>query len=203
MRLLVLLLTSCALTSKSAPVTVRYYIPPLADAAGSAKPGERTPVRLAQVSAAAHLGYEIAYRTSAVELQLYDLDRWTEAPEVYARRALERAIFRDRGFDEVTDDEKLSVDVEVLAFEEQRSPPGGRVQLRYTIRDDKHVLVADVATAVRSARSASRADVVVAIGHALDAAADEVAERLADSVAHPVQPDRADDVPRHRLSRRR
>jgi hypothetical protein len=203
MKLLVLLLTSCALTSKSPPVTVRYYIPPLAEAARSPKPSERTAVRLARVSAASHLGYAMAYRVSPVELELYDLDRWTDTPEVYARRALERAIFRDHGYDQVNADEKLSIDVEVVAFEEQRSPPGGRVQLRYTIRDDDHVVVADVATGVRTARSASRADVVVAIGHALDAAANEVADRLDKSVAHPVQPDGADDVPRHRLSRRR
>lgn len=203
MKFLLLLLTGCALTSKSPPVTVRYYIPPLADAAPSEQPAERVGVRLARVSAASHLGYAIAYRTSSVELQLYDLDRWTDTPEVYARRALERAIFRDHGFDQVTSDEKLTVDVEVTAFEEQRTPPGGRVSLRYTIRDDRRVLVADVATAVRSARSASRADVVVAIGHALDVAADVIANRLVDAVAHPVQPDSPDDVPRHRLSRRR
>src|SRR4051812_44384201 len=118
MRLLVILLAGCALTSKSTPVTVRYYSPPLADAAGGAKPAERTSVRLARVSAASHLGYDIAYRTSPVELQLYDLDRWTETPETYARRSLERAIFRDHGFDQVTADEKVSVDVEVTAFEE-------------------------------------------------------------------------------------
>lgn len=203
MKALLLFLTSCALTSKSPPVTVRYYVPPLADAAGGKKPAQSTAVRLARVSAAAHLGYAIAYRNSPVELQLYDLDRWTDTPEVYARRSLERAIFRDHGFDQVTNDEKLTVDVEVTAFEETRSPPGGRVSLRYTIRDDERVLVADVATAVRSARSASRADVVVAIGHALDAAADKVANRLDEAVAHPVQPDSPDDVPRHRLSRRR
>jgi ABC-type uncharacterized transport system auxiliary subunit len=203
MRLLVILLTGCALTSKAPPVTVRYYIPPLADAAGGDAPAHRTAVRLARVSAASHLGYAIAYRTSPVELQLYDLDRWTDTPEVYARRSLERAIFRDHGFDQVTSDEKLTVDVEVVAFEEQRTPPGGRVSLRYTIRDDERVLVADVATAVRSARSANRADVVVAIGRALDAASDEVADRLEKSVAHPVQPDSPDDVPRHRLSHRR
>lgn len=203
MRALLLLLTSCALTSKSAPVTVRYFIPPLADAAGGAKPAQSTAVRLARVSAASHLGYDIAYRTSPVELQLYDLDRWTDPPEVYARRALERAIFRDHGFAQVTNDEKLTVDVEVVAFEEQRTPPAGRVSLRYTIRNEERVLVADVATAVRSARSAERADVVVAIGHALDAAANDIAKRLDEAVAHPVQPDRPDDVPRHRLSRRR
>ena len=168
----------CALTSKSEPVTVHYYSPPLADAAGSAEASRAHVGPPRPGLGRSHLGYDIAYRTSPVELQLYDLDRWTDTPETYARRSLERAIFRDHGFDQVTTDEKLSVDVEVTAFEEQRSPPGGRVSLRYTIRDEHHVLVADVATAIRSAHSASRADVVVAIGHALDAAADEIANRL-------------------------
>ena len=142
-------------------------------------------------------------RLGLSKLQLYDLDRWTDPPEVYARRSLERAIFRDHGFAQVTTDEKFTVDVEVVAFEEQRTPPAGRVSLRYTIRNEERVLVADVATAVRSARSAKRADVVVAIGHALDAAANDIANRLDELVAHPVQPDSPDDVPRHRLSRRR
>jgi ABC-type uncharacterized transport system auxiliary subunit len=201
-KLCLILLAGCALTQKSPPVTVRYYVPPLADGADSpASPSQRTSIRLARITAASHLGYSIAYRTSPVELQLYDLDRWTDTPDVYAKRALERALFRDKGF--VQSSDGLSLDVDVLAFEELRSPPSARVELSYTLRDEDRVIASDTVTSIRRARSESRGDVVVAVGDALDRAADEIAMRVAVAVAHPVQPRTDDDVPRHRVTRRR
>lgn len=189
MRLWLTVLAGCALATKSPPVTVRYYSPPLAD--GSESRSQRPSARLARISAASHLGYAIAYRTSPVELQLHDLDRWTDTPDIYVKRALEQRLAHNPS--------GRSLDVEVLAFEELHSPPSGRVQLSYTIRTDERVLASDIVTVVRSARSERRADVVVAIGHALDAAADQIAAR----VAHAVQPRSDDDVPRHRVTRRR
>lgn len=169
----------CALTRKSAPVDVHYYSPAItADVQTTAQGPPRARVRLGRITTGSHLRYAIARRTSAVQLQLYELDRWTDTPDVYVKRSLEHALFEAKPIEQATSGGGIFLDVDVLAFEEVGSPPAGRVQLRYRLRDNESVLAADTVTIVRPSRSARLADVVVAIGSALDAATAQIAERV-------------------------
>jgi ABC-type uncharacterized transport system auxiliary subunit len=203
---MLVLLTSCALTRKSKPVTVHYYAPPVPSdtrSVGTSAPDAE--VRLGRISASNYLGYAIAYRISPVELRLYDLDRWTDTPDEYAKHALERALFGSGRITQATTGRVLTVDMEVTAFEEVRSPAiGGRVQIRFEVHDERNVVATDIVTVERKARSAQLADIVSAIGTALDEATAEVAERIVTvAVAHPVHPGSRDDVSGHRVSGRR
>lgn len=169
----------CALTRKSAPVDVHYYSPAIAtDAPTKAHGPPRARVRLGRIASGSHLRYAIARRTSPVQIQLYELDRWTDTPDVYVKRSLENALFDARPIEQATSGGGMFLDIDVLAFEEVGSPPAGRVQLRYRLRDDESVLAADTVTVVRPARSARLADIVTAIGGALDAATAQIAERV-------------------------
>lgn len=175
----------CALTSKSKPVDVHYYNPAVTTETRSTSQGPvRARVRLGRISAGSHLRYAIARRKSPVELELYELDRWTDTPDVYVKRALERALFVERPIEEATSGGGIFLDIDVLAFEEVDSPPSGRVQLRYRLRDDTSVIATDVVTVVRPSRSGRLADVVAAIGTALDAATAQIAERVLAALAH-------------------
>jgi cholesterol transport system auxiliary component len=204
--LLLLALTSCALTRNSPPVTIHYYDPPLATEARTAsddKPKVR--VRLGRIETSAHLRYSIAYRLSNVQLEVYDFDRWTDTPDAYVDRSLEHALFAARPIEEATGGDVVVLDVDVLAFEEQRgTPASGLVQLRYRLRDDYTVIASGTITVVRKARSAELSDVVAAIGSALDEASGRIADRVLDAaVAHPVHPEDPDDVPRRSITTRR
>ena len=187
MRFLVLLLAGCALVSKSKPIDVHYFSPtaPTQTVTASSTSVSRGRLRLARVIASSHLRYRIVQRESAVELSLYDTRRWSETPERYVRRSLERALFEVRDLDEATGGSAVALDVDVLAFEEVRRPAHrGRVQLRYRLRDDRDVVATGVITAERDVRAAPFDAVVEAIGGALD----DATSRLADAVLEHMPP---------------
>lgn len=180
---LLLLVAACALTKKSEPIEVHYYTPMVPT--GTQTPAHEAPrarVRLGRIWSSSHLRYAIAQRNSPVELTLYDFDRWTDTPDVFVKRSLERALFQVRPIEQVTSGIAVSLDVDVIAFEEVKSPPGGRVQLRYSLRNERSVIAADTVTVVRKARGAALADTVVAIGEALDDATALVGDRVLDAV---------------------
>jgi cholesterol transport system auxiliary component len=184
--LLCLALAACALTSKSRPLDVRYFSPDMS--AITAPVRARTPpfgarparLRLGRVTAGAHLSYRIVHRTSPVELGIYDDLRWTERPEDYVRRALERELFEARPLVEATDDGVPTLQIEVLAFEEvdRGAARAGRVQLRYRLDGPEDVLASGVITVDRNARGPAMDDIVAAIASALNAASSQLADEM-------------------------
>ena len=179
-------LGGCALTSRSAPLEVRYFSPeppppgprprPQADTA----PAEhRARVRLGRVVPSAHLREEIVRRTSAVELERSPIRRWTEQPDAYVRRALARALFDERPLDEAVGGRALTLHVEVVAFEEVVGARHvGRVGLHYRLHDERTVLDSGVVTVERDVAGGDFAAVVTAIGAALDEASARIADRV-------------------------
>jgi cholesterol transport system auxiliary component len=181
---LVLVVAACALTKKSEPVEVHYFTPMVPTGAqGPAHETPRARVRLGRIWSSSHLRYAIARRTSPVELTMYEFDRWTDTPDVYVKRSIEQALFQERPIEQATSGNAVSLDVDVIAFEEVKSPPGGRVQLRFSLRDEHSVIASDTVTVVRKARGAALADTVVAIGEALDDATTQIGDRVLETVA--------------------
>lgn len=186
MRWLLLLLTGCALTSRSAPVQIRYFSPIPASATKPASPpkhastardqGDLPRVRIGNVTPSEHLREDIARRTSPFELELYSQRRWTEPPETYVQRALAEALFEDRPLAEAVTGAAVTLHVDVLAFEEVATPAaGGRVQLRYRLDDERSVLATGVITVERPASGVGFVPIVAAIGEALEDATAQLA----------------------------
>jgi ABC-type uncharacterized transport system auxiliary subunit len=180
-----ILLAACALTSKAPPVQIRYFSPVPSHAERRAAQPVHGRLRIGSVTASSYLGYRIAHRRSPVELELSDTLRWTEQPDDYVRRAVAQALFVHRGIEQVVSGNALTLDVEVTAFEhvERAGRHFGRVQLRYSLEDDQRVIAHDVVTVEREAQRADIASVVTAIGDALAAASDELADRVAARIA--------------------
>jgi cholesterol transport system auxiliary component len=179
MRLAIVAIAGCALTSKSPPLDVRYYTPTDVDTTvvERSAPASSVKIRLDRVSASSHLRSRIAYRASPTELELYETRRWTEPPEAFVRRSLEHELV-ERGV-LVTGGKALELDVEVVAFEERGAPPTAHVRLRYMLIDDR-VVIADGIVAVEQPAEGDFASFVAAIGKALDkASAKLVAEVVA------------------------
>lgn len=177
----VVALAGCALTKKAPPLDVRYYALQSAPAEQSSPPSE-TKIRLGRVTAGSHLRSRIAFRASPVEIEFYETRRWTEPPEEYVRRALERALVEQGVL--VTGGTALQLQVEVIAFEEVRGPPtGGRVMLRYVLIDNRTVVREGVIESVRPAGDDFSA-LVVAIGRALDDASESlVSEAVNEAIS--------------------
>lgn len=198
MRWLLVLVTGCALTSRSTPMQIRYFSPL---AASPTKPasaplhasiaqisGEPPRVRIGSIRPSDHLREDIARRMSPYELELYPTRRWTEAPETYVQRALAEALFEDRALAEAVSGAAVTLSVDVLAFEEVAG--GGRVQLGYRLADERSVLASGVITVERQASEPGFVPIVAAIGKALD----DATAQLADVVLHTVSSDRTVSV---------
>jgi cholesterol transport system auxiliary component len=133
---------SCALTSKSDAMSPRYFNPRLSQGAASPVAPSPFELRLGQVSSASHLDERISYRVSAAEVGFYDDRRWTEIPEAFIRRALERELFEQRKLSRVVSGVAPVLDVELTSFEEVRGTPRkARVTLAFSLRDERRSLL--------------------------------------------------------------
>jgi cholesterol transport system auxiliary component len=184
--------SGCALASKGEPLTPRYFSPVLAaepsppaatPAAGAAAPAELE-LRIGNIEPAAHLEERIAYRVSDTELAYSDDRRWTEPPEQFVRRALERELFESHAFRRVISGAAPTLDVEVLSFEEVRQgSPRARLGLRVTLRDDRRALLErtfSIEVPLELEPDADRGSALArAMAGALGRASRDVAERVA------------------------
>jgi len=132
----------CALTSKGEVASIRYFSPSHPSANRAPRQGARAELQLGQVSSASYLDERIAYRLSSAEVGFYDDRRWTELPEAYLRRALERELFEEQGLQRIVTGGGPTLDVELTAFEELRGKPSkARVTLRFSLHDERRSLL--------------------------------------------------------------
>jgi ABC-type uncharacterized transport system auxiliary subunit len=140
----------CAAFSKSTPLEIRYFTPEIeSPGAYLSQPPAGAPtlsLRLGRVVGGPELGEEMAWRDSPLEVGFYDNSRWTERPEAYVSRALDRALFGSGRLRHVLAGPAPVLDVRVLAFEEIRPQSGGsprraRVALAVLLHDDRTALL--------------------------------------------------------------
>ena len=179
------LLVGCALTSKSTPEDIRYFSPELdpAPAAQASADAPRARVRFARLTSSTNLRRRIVHRESRVETDEYETLRWTENPEEYVRRSLESALL-ERRVEQAMGGNAPALDVEVVGFEAiaQGARRGGRVEIRYRLRDESSVLASGDVTVERDAAGTDFDGIVIAIGTAMDAATAQVATAVASRV---------------------
>lgn len=175
-------LPACALLGKSDPFVPRYFTPEYAGRAVAvpARPGLQ--LRLGRVEGGSHLRERLAVRNAAHELSYAEDRRWTERPEVYLRRALSRTLFEERGLVESQSGRAVTLDVELVAFEEVEEPHLGRLQARLALRDDRVALLVETITAEQPVAGGGDGDpahaAVEALSLALRAGVDRIADRV-------------------------
>ena len=189
--ILLLGLSSCALTDKAPAVDARYYSPDRLAPASPAQPPESKPdsnptykLRLRAVRASTHLKQRIVYRTSPTKLGFYEERRWTELPEDYLRRLLSESLFEARKVQRVIAGPAATLEVEMTAFEEMRSPRRvGRVQIMFLVHDGNVVRFQETVTVERPIpgdgkdEDAHAEAAVKALGEALTIAVDRIVTR--------------------------
>jgi ABC-type uncharacterized transport system auxiliary subunit len=178
--LVCVVLAGCALTrGPSPPREIRTFTPEPAEHVEAApRPAPTLHLRLGRISSAADLRLRILHRDSPIEVTPYETLRWTEEPEAYVRRALSRALFDDRPIEEIVSGAAPTLEVEVIGFEEITYRHAGRVALRYELHDDRTTIARGTVAIERRARSANIEAIVEAIHGALDAATNELADRV-------------------------
>jgi cholesterol transport system auxiliary component len=183
--------TSCALTDKQDAVDARYYsperlAPPDPPRSPDAKPDSNPAykLRLRAVRAGAHLKQRLVYRASPTKLGFYEERRWTELPEDYLRRLLSESLFEARKVQRVIAGPAATLEVEMIAFEEMRSPRRvGRVQIMFLVHDGNVVRFQETVTVERPIEGDGKNDdanadaTVKALGEALAIAVDRIVAR--------------------------
>ncbi len=179
------LASACALTSRSEPMQVRYFSPDSVQPSRLPASTTRSPVvslRLDRVRSSSHLGEAIAYRTGLHELGYYEGERWTEKPEAFLERGLERALFQDRGVTRVIGGASETLSIELVSFEEVRGQkPVARIEVALTLHDERASQLEEtirVEHPIQTAGTDQPARAVVALSAALS----EVIERIAQTV---------------------
>jgi cholesterol transport system auxiliary component len=143
------------------------------------------------VEAVSYVEERFAYRVEPSELSYHEDRRWTEPPERYLRRSLERELFQERGIVRTVSGPGATLDVELTAFEELRSAPRRvRLVLNFSLHDDfqsqleRRVVVERPLPA--SAGDASAQDVTGALALALSAAVLDVSDQVTRELRAPV-----------------
>jgi hypothetical protein len=165
----------CALTSRGESLDIRWYTPELArDSRAVTELQGGCPLRLGHVTSGPDLGTRIAFGDGAYRVGFHEDLRWTERPDHYLLRTLQRALFEGGVFQRATTGPTL--DVELLDFKEIKSPTvhAARVAVRVVLSRDagqvERTLV--ISQAVVGERFD---DFVAAMATALQKTADEVA----------------------------
>jgi cholesterol transport system auxiliary component len=183
--------SGCALLTKSSPIVPRYFTPELAEVAPAPLLGDapRFEVRLGRVAGGSYLKERMAYRDSGHEFGFREAERWTERPEAYLERALERSLFEERGLRRSLSGTAATLTAELIEFEELTSAaPSVRLRVRYALHDERTVFFERSFTVERPLApgpEASRpARVAAGLGDALREAAAKIAgEVIADRSA--------------------
>jgi cholesterol transport system auxiliary component len=136
----------CAFFNKSDPVVLRYFTPEAIvtrpDSAGVALAMRLSALdlRIGRVNSASYVKDRIAFRDRGFEVGYYEELRWTEKPEAYLRRALGRALFEEQGVRQIISGPGPTLDVDLDAFEELRTPRhAARMQVSWALHDDERV----------------------------------------------------------------
>jgi cholesterol transport system auxiliary component len=186
-----LMTTGCALTSKSVPISPRYFSPerPADTARSNPKPsGVPLELRLGRISSSSYLDERLVFRDTAHELGYYEERRWTEEPEEYLRRLLGRVLFEERGLRHVVGGIAPTLEVELIAFEEIRTPKRvARVQLTARLQEARLVRWEETLTVDQPISEDSKGDdadaMVAAIGAALGSVVDKIADHVMADLA--------------------
>ena len=158
--LTVLSLPSCALFSKGEVTSRRYFSPDL-PVAENANLERRTELqlRLARVSANRTLSERIMFRETEHEVGFYDDLVWTERPEAYLARGLTRVLFEERGLRSIVGGPGPTLDVELLRFEEVKTPVHiARVRIAFALSDERVVSLQKTLTLERPIAAPSAKD---------------------------------------------
>ncbi len=187
-------LSGCALLGKSEPVVPRYFAAEYDGEPTAARARPELQLRLDRVEGWSHLRERMVVRSSAREFFFYEDRRWLERPEVYLRRALARTLFEERGVVEAISGRAVTLEVELIAFEELAQPHEIRLQARVVLIDERVALLAETITVEQPIGSGGSDPV----GAAVDAyslglrtgvklIADRVIARLAEQAASGAQ----------------
>lgn len=140
-------------------------------------------LRLGRVNANRTISERMVYRETEYEVTSYDDRAWTERPESYLTRSLNRVLFEERGLQSIVGGPGQTLEVELLRFEEVMRPAHvARVRLSFALSDERVVSLQKTINIelpiVPSVAEMQGAMVAEAMGQALSDAVNELANQV-------------------------
>jgi cholesterol transport system auxiliary component len=180
-------LPGCALLRKNDPVVPRYFTLEYDGDPAAVRAPAGLQLRLGRVEGWSHLRERMVARNASREFSYSEDQRWTERPEIFLRRALARTLFEERGVVEVLSGRAITLEVELIAFEEIRQPHQVRMQAGLVLRDDRTSLLQETITVEWPVAESGGTDgapaVVDAFSQALRAGVTQIADRVVARLA--------------------
>jgi cholesterol transport system auxiliary component len=175
----------CALLTKSEPVVPRYYTPELPETSSATVPAAASglAIRIGRIGGSSYLKERIAHRDSAHEFGFYEDRRWTERPEVYLQRAIERSLFETRGMKRALAPTAPTLTVDLIEFEELRgAEPRVRLRVSFALHDERTVFRERSFAIERPLASGPESSETERVAAGLGEALKEAVTRIADEV---------------------
>jgi cholesterol transport system auxiliary component len=181
--LLLGLVASCALLSRGQPLAISYYEPEALPTERAPTPSPGCSLDLGRVVATNALREQIQVRISPHQAGYYDDRLWTELPDEYLRRALERRLFESQRCSRTLSEGGPVLDATLLSFSELRSPEAARVSVQVLLHDGARVLIdTTVEAELRAAPNAGFDAVVRAMSEALEDVVARVSQQVEQSL---------------------
>jgi uncharacterized lipoprotein YmbA len=134
-------------------------------------------------------------RSAGQELLFSEDLRWTEPPEVYLRRALSRALFEEQSVVQVMSGRGVTLEVELIAFEELSEKQLVRLQALIVLHDERTGLLEETVTVELPVKPTAKAEhplaVVDALSLALQTGVSRITERVVAKLAALSPPEQA------------
>jgi cholesterol transport system auxiliary component len=168
----------------------RYFsLEPAAEQRASAAAPTNLQLRLGPVTSGSEIRQNLVVRNAAQELSYSEERRWTEKPEAYLRRALSQELFERRGVRRVVSGPSLSMEVELVSFEEVKRKNGSaaRVAATLILHDERVVRVEKTLSLEVPVERTSAPDHSDETVRALGVALTRIVSRIADEVCREPQ----------------
>lgn len=163
-----------------APQSIRFFSAAPDSEVDAVEPrADLASLRLGRVRAADHLTNRLVWRVSPVEYGFYELSRWTEAPEMYLERRLERSLFVERGVPRTITPDRAVLDATLVGFEEDlEAGRAARVAIAFHLTRGSEVLWSQTLEHRIEFTSTDRAVLAHSLGQALEQLVERAAERV-------------------------
>jgi ABC-type uncharacterized transport system auxiliary subunit len=182
--------SACALVRR--PDAPRFFDPePAARELAPAEPagataGVKVPVRIGPVRSSSYRRDRIVWRSSEVELGLYEDRRWTDLPSQYVERALGRELYERRGISQTGTQPAVTLLADVVAFDDVVAPTReAYVAIFVTlVAPDQRQLLTHEFTARSPIADNDPASVARAMGVALDDCVGQIVSAVEAVLSH-------------------
>jgi cholesterol transport system auxiliary component len=178
--------SGCALLSRGQPFAVRYYDPqPPSTSVDQAPPWPACELSMGRIAGTDGVRQQIMRRDAMEHVEYDEGRRWTEPPDSYLRRALDRVLFEEGRCHRTFAAGSPILDATLVAFEgieAHDAPASARVGVQIVVHDEREVFDERTIVVDRDVPPGGDADAYDRLVRAMSVALLDLATQIAERV---------------------